>query len=206
MTRGLQMVSIDEAMAFYKSYYEVTGSWSLRRGKREVALGSAEVRYCRFCGRRPPLASFSQVAHAVPEALGNGTLFSNYECDSCNQVFGRGIENDFGNWSKPMRTIARVRGKSGVPTLKGSQGKWRIENGRTGLDISHDRIDQVFDCSSLYLILQTAPFLEVVGSLLILFRRRSFFPSQWGWRQGRFAWASCRSTNGLDAASPHCIF
>src|SRR6202043_395315 len=57
------------------------------------------------------------------------------ECDACNEMFGRGIENDLGNWSKPMRTMARIRGKTGVPTIKkkgGSAPGWRIEYSGTG--------------------------------------------------------------------------
>jgi hypothetical protein len=50
--------------------------------------------------------------------LGNKSVESTYECDACNEIFGKGIENDLGNWSKPMRTLARIRGKSGVPTIK----------------------------------------------------------------------------------------
>src|ERR1700730_2605719 len=54
--------------------------------------------------------------------------------------------------------------------------------------------------------LETVAFLEVASLLLTVVRQRSFFPSQWGWRQGMFAPASCRSTSGLDAAVPHCNF
>jgi hydrogenase-4 component B len=59
-------------------------------------------------------------------------------------------------------------------------------------------------CSSLYLILQTAPFWLVGFVCLLSLKRRSFSPSQVGWRQGRFASASCRNTSGLDVASPRC--
>ena len=59
-------------------------------------------------------------------------------------------------------------------------------------------------CSSLNLILQTVPFWRWSVRYLMIFRQRSFFPSQWGRRQGRFASASCRSTSGLDGASPRC--
>jgi len=38
----------------------------------------------------------------------------------------------------------------------------------------------------------------------MVFRQRSFFPSQSGWRQGMFVSASCRNTSGLDAVVPHC--
>lgn len=72
--------------------------------------------------------TFKKVAHAIPEALGNRGLTSTYECDACNELFGSGIENDLGEWSKPTRTFARLRGKNGIPTLKkGSNGGWRVE-------------------------------------------------------------------------------
>ena len=86
-------------------------------------------------------------AHAIPEAFGNKSITSTYECDACNQAFGRGIENDLGNWSKPMRTFARIRGKNGVPTMKkGSSGGWRIEYDATsGFDIREYEDDPIFE-------------------------------------------------------------
>src|SRR5450631_3173336 len=104
----------EEALNFYASYYDLIGSWMLQPGKAETLLGADEYRHCRFCGGHPPMVSFRNDAHAIPEALGNGTLFTSYECDSCNQAFGQGIENDLGNWSKPMRTLSLIPGKSGV--------------------------------------------------------------------------------------------
>jgi hypothetical protein len=56
------------------------------------------------------------MTHAVSEMLVNKSLFTAYECDMCDGDFGKGIEQDLGNWSKPMRTMAWIRGKSGVPT------------------------------------------------------------------------------------------
>jgi hypothetical protein len=67
-----------------------------------------------------------------------------YACDSCNRFFGAGIENDFGNWSKPQRTVSRIRGKKGVPTLKkGSSGGWRVEHGPAGLEVTQYEDDPV---------------------------------------------------------------
>jgi hypothetical protein len=51
-----------------------------------------------FCGESSPEDTFKLEAHALPEALGNKSLTTTYECDACNQGFGRGIENDFGHW------------------------------------------------------------------------------------------------------------
>ena len=92
---------------------------------------------CRFCGQSPPNATFKKVAHAIPECLGNKSIFVNYECDTCNEFFGKGIENDFGNWSKPSRTFSRIRGKKGVPKIKktGTDRGWRIEYGPQGFHV-----------------------------------------------------------------------
>jgi HNH endonuclease len=108
----------------------------LKRGQK-LTLGNKEDRVCRFCGLREPQVSFRKDAHAIAEMLGNKSLFTAYECDTCNGKFGRGIEQDLGNWSKLMRTMSRIRGKNGVPTLKrGGNTGWRIEyRDDGGLDI-----------------------------------------------------------------------
>lgn len=122
------MTTRDDTIGYYKTHYDMVGGWLLRPGDK-VVLGDKRNRVCRFCRKRPPEATFQSVAHAIPELLGNKTIESAYECDACNDMFGRGIENDLGNWSKPMRTFARIRGKSGVPTLKkgGDAPGWRIK-------------------------------------------------------------------------------
>lgn len=138
------MVTQDEVVTFYETHYDMLGSWLLQPGDK-IVLGDKKNRICRFCGKRPPDVKFKKVAHAIPEALGNKSIESAYECDTCNEKFGQGIENDLGNWSKPMRTFARIRGKSGVPTLKkgGDLPGWRIEYGDTGFKISSYEDDPV---------------------------------------------------------------
>lgn len=136
----------DEALAFYTSRYGFIDPFFLRPGDKRIVLGDRQNRQCRFCGGTPPTATFRMEAHAIPEAFGNKTLFSAYECDACNQTFGRGFENDFGNWSKPMRTFARIRGKNGVPTLKqgGDSPGWRIEYGASGFEIKQYESNPIF--------------------------------------------------------------
>jgi HNH endonuclease len=135
---------VERSLRFFASFYDSIGSWTLLPGKIEPVLGKNEVQHCRFCGGYPPAVSFQQEAHAIPEALGNKTLFASYECDGCNQNFGRGIENDLGNWSKPMRTLSLISGKSGIPTLKGKSPKeWRVEGTQTGLHLKHHAEDVV---------------------------------------------------------------
>lgn len=119
---------LQRAFRFYDDNYDRIASYFLRPGEK-VFLGNQHGRrQCRFCGKMAPDVTFINDAHAIPESLGNKTLFSLYECDSCNTLFGTGIENDFGNWSKPMRTLARIKGKNGVPTIKSTRGEpWRVE-------------------------------------------------------------------------------
>lgn len=135
----------DDALGFYERHYDILGLWRLRPGFKKT-LGSKDDRCCRFCGRRPPEATFRLEAHAIPEALGNKSLFTNWECDACNHAFGRGIENDLGNWSKPMRTLSLIKGKGPVPTIKkGSGGGWRIESRAYGLHIEGHEGDPVLN-------------------------------------------------------------
>lgn len=121
-----------EALAFYDARYDLLGQWIMSPGARQF-LGDKSNRICRFCNQSSPNATFRKDAHVVPQLLGNKTLMSFYECDDCNDEFGSGIENDLGNWTKPMRTLARIRGQNGIPKHKreGEDG-WRVE--------FHDRV------------------------------------------------------------------
>jgi hypothetical protein len=140
------MTSSESALRFYETHYDMIGSWLVRPGDK-VMLGDKSNRVCRFCRKPRPEVTFKKVAHAIPESLGNKSIESAYECDSCNEKFGAGIENDLGNWSKPMRTMARIRGKSGVPTLKkgGAQSGWRIEHGERGFEIKSYEDDPIYN-------------------------------------------------------------
>ena len=142
------MKAFDQMASFYSKKYELVSEHYLSPNDRKTVLGDAANKVCRFCRRRTPDVSFNKIAHTIPESLGNKILFSAYECDSCNQSFGSGIENDFGNWSKPMRTFARIRGKRGVPTLVHSSDKgWRVEYDDTsGLQVTTYESDPVFSC------------------------------------------------------------
>ena len=122
-----------KAEAFYVRNYHLRFTFEqvdFANQKKRILRGP-EPRRCRFCGKGAPGVTFGNVAHAIPESIGNRRLISEYECDTCNRFFGSGIENHFGNWSKPLRLLAGRSGKKGIPTLKGGgPSGWRIE--RTG--------------------------------------------------------------------------
>ncbi|NPT54443.1 HNH endonuclease [Paraburkholderia sp. 5N] len=167
MTRRTTIDPLDESLAFYAERYEVSGTWLLVPGKKLPVLGDPTNRHCRFCGERPPVATFRKLAHAIPQSLGNNSLFSAYECDECNALFGRTIENDFANWSMPMRTFARIRGKNGVPTLKSEAAGWRIEydDDKNSFNIDHREGDPVFavdpDIKQITLRLKRDPYTPI---------------------------------------------
>ncbi|MDE2914922.1 MAG: hypothetical protein OXL68_18620 [Paracoccaceae bacterium] len=140
--------SAASALEFYdKRYAKVEPN--LNRSGAKLMLGNTErPRHCRFCGEHEPAVTFKHEAHALPAAFGNTYLFSYYECDACNHLFGEGIENHLGNWSKPMRTLSRITGRNGVPTIKnhGHKKIWRIEHSDSGLRLKeyeqHFRLDE----------------------------------------------------------------
>jgi hypothetical protein len=141
------MATQEKNIYFYATNYDIIGKWSISPSDR-IMLGDQSNRICRFCGKKSPEVKFKKIAHAIPELLGNKSIESAYECDTCNKGFGEGIENDLGNWSKPMRTLTRICGKNGVPTLKkgGDKPGWRIEYDLSKLKIrayEHDPIYEV---------------------------------------------------------------
>jgi HNH endonuclease len=137
-------MDVEKAAEFYEDNYDLIGEWYLKPNEK-VVLHDATPDVCRFCGESTPTVTFNDLAHAVPESLGNKSLSTDYECDSCNNKFGKGIENDFGNWSMPMRTIARIKGKNGVPTIKKGPKGWSLEYERKkGLIATQYENDPIF--------------------------------------------------------------
>ncbi|WP_076866153.1 HNH endonuclease [Bradyrhizobium mercantei] len=142
----IEEYSSERALDFYADNYDIVGQWVLKHGEPTIVVGDTKSRRCRFCGLSAPQVTFKKQAHAIPEMLGNRTLLSAHECDDCNDAFGRGIENQFGYWSKPSRLFARTKGKSGIPTIKqGPDGGWRIEPRDTGIEMMHGAENAVMD-------------------------------------------------------------
>src|SRR5271168_378059 len=128
---------VREACRFYDEHYLSIGQWLLEPG-RKIVLSASQAGKCRFCGLNEPKVTFRKVAHAIPECTGNRSLTTDYECDVCNRLFGEGIENDFGNWSKPQRTMSRIPRKKGVPAHRGPNGDWRFEYKDNGFQVTQD--------------------------------------------------------------------
>jgi transcriptional regulator with XRE-family HTH domain len=84
-------------------------------------------RKCRFC-RRTALegATFDQVAHAIPTALGNDFLKLADECDDCNGYFGKETEPSLVAFLDIQRAFLGIQGRGkndGRPELEFAEGK-----------------------------------------------------------------------------------
>lgn len=67
-------------------------------------------RKCIFCGNGT--AKFTKVAHAVSETVGNKSLISHFECDECNEDFGKMFEDSLGKYMLPYKIITQTFGKN----------------------------------------------------------------------------------------------
>ncbi len=125
----------NDAVGFYDQHYSIVFDSELTVG-RHIKLADqphTEGRLCRFCGLGKPQVTFRKIAHAVPEFLGNKSLFSQNECDACNEKLADEYEDHLSKWFGPMRAVSQIRGKGGVPTYKNKD--IRIEMGEKGLEI-----------------------------------------------------------------------
>ena len=98
-------------------------------GEKKFRIGESDKskRVCRFCGKGNGEVTFKNVAHSISEAFGNKNIITNDECDSCNERFGAGIEHDLIQYLSLYRNFFQVRGKNGVPKLRGKN--FEIEPG-----------------------------------------------------------------------------
>lgn len=134
------------AADFYDERYAGAEPIFLEPGMKLMPGSSGRPHHCRFCGKDEPAVTFEDQAHTLPAAFGNAGLFSNYECDACTPLFGEGIENHLGDWTKPMRTLSRIKGRGGVPTIKipGQGEGWRAEYSDTGFQLKEYQGDPSF--------------------------------------------------------------
>lgn len=126
----------DQHMARLSASYTSGVTYHLNTDKR-IELGDKTNRQCRFCGKQKPEVKFKQTKHAIPELIGNKTLISMYECDTCNAHFSK-METDLAAYMALFHSLAQVWGKRGVPTYKpSSQERSHIAMGNTGLQIEY---------------------------------------------------------------------
>lgn len=85
--------------------------YKINENINKIFIGEKENRTCRFCNKsKDDGATFKKKAHAIPQLTGNNRVFSNEECDKCNEKFGY-LENDLGMYLLPIRAIYDISGK-----------------------------------------------------------------------------------------------
>lgn len=110
-----------------KSIYEPIVQYMLS-GKTKETLGSQVKRKCKFCNKDENSTSFHQIAHTVPELLGNTRLISFFECDSCNSKIFSKYESDLANFLQLYRGVRGSRGKRGkIGLTKGCKMEYNSE-------------------------------------------------------------------------------
>ena len=121
---GEMSKEIEKLFGELRSSYEVLAY----NGNTKKGIGEADKskRICRFCSKSYPEVSFKKVAHSISEALGNKKIITNEECDTCNEKFGKGIENDLILFLDFFRIFFGVKGKKGFQNLRGRTLKSQI--------------------------------------------------------------------------------
>lgn len=115
---------IDDLFGVLMNSYEISAFDENTRNR--IGEADKSKRICRFCDKSSPQVTFKKVAHSISEALGNKKIITNDECDACNEKFGSGIENDLILFLNLFRNVFGIKGKNGVPKLKGKN--FEIEN------------------------------------------------------------------------------
>ncbi|WP_167516204.1 HNH endonuclease [Mucilaginibacter metallidurans] len=109
--------------------YDVLVSFKIDEDDRKPLILERNSFVCRFCGKQKPEVTFKKRAHALPEFIGNGSLFTHCECDDCNGWFGRELEVHFASFMHLNHTMFGVRGKKGYPKFKTTDGTEIVNDG-----------------------------------------------------------------------------
>lgn len=83
--------------------------------QQKIYLQDIIHKKCRFCNKEFPDVRFNSIAHAIPEFIGNKSLFTLSECDYCNQFFSR-YESEFANFMLPYNALIGVKNKENKST------------------------------------------------------------------------------------------
>lgn len=125
---------MDELFGELRAKYDIIAFNKNTRHK--IGEPNKSKRICRFCNKKSVEVTYKKIAHSVSEALGNKKIITNDECDSCNEKFGAGIENDLILYLNLYRNVFGIKGKNGIPKLKGKN--FEIQNSGDGkIEISH---------------------------------------------------------------------
>lgn len=119
--------TVEERVKLFDEHYSILFSSLDIHPENKYYIGKKENRTCRFCGKSKPEVTFSDIAHAIPEAIGNKKIILNEECDICNKFFSENLEVHFDKITKPWRNVSQIKGKKKIPSYKTRDKKSRID-------------------------------------------------------------------------------
>ena len=96
------------------SVYDIAAIDFITTGYCNV-LKLKDQRACRYCGKSHPKVKFENKAHTIPEFLGNKFSLSDFECDTCNKLFGK-YEKQLANYFGIAIPMNRTKGKKKIPS------------------------------------------------------------------------------------------
>jgi hypothetical protein len=141
---------IDRAESFYNAYelVQLIGNDDPKYSKR--SLKPSRKRMCRFCKRAYPEVRFSNYSHLLPRLIGNSNLYSDFECDSCNEMFSK-IENDLAEFLGVSRSFATFDNEKKTPGFRAKRlhTKSRSFVGNNILIIAPDDVEMVENRTTL---------------------------------------------------------
>ena len=103
--------------------YQTIVEFSLAEPDQRI-LGDVRRPHCRFCEQSPPRAAFSYVRPAVPELVGNSSLFTRELCDESAKQFAETIDADFARFWESLEpfgtgtvSFRELRAPTAVPMV-----------------------------------------------------------------------------------------
>jgi len=136
-------IVIKKISSMFKNY-ELTASKRVSfNGEKEILVDSIQNK-CRFCGKSYPDVKFKFDAHTIPEFLGNKSLFSKYECDTCNLKYFNRFENEMANFMLPHNAFSGIKVKRNKIPKYFQEGQPKIENNGSKIFLSNVS-DTIFD-------------------------------------------------------------
>lgn len=127
---------VNEWIKEFNRCYRYSGSYNFGV-KRQYSEGDRNNRICRYCGKGKPAVNFKNNAHLVPKFLGNRLVRCYFECDSCNELFGKyeaNLSNFIGirGYLVPSENIGMERQR----VYKSQSGNSLLYPSKRGIEIS----------------------------------------------------------------------
>src|SRR5688572_3441102 len=77
---------LEEWEAFWQNYKL---DLAIIHPNKKPSLKPRKERTCRFCNKSMPEVTFKKDAHTISQLTGNRHLVSDFECDTCNDLFSK---------------------------------------------------------------------------------------------------------------------